>query len=268
MEENKGFGRQLSELFAGKGFYIVLLLCAGLIAGSVWLMADSRGTDVEAAGEEKTVGAELYRVPEEKESSVTVMAPLEPRPQTEQPGRGRLFAAEGMSAPEASAEETVPAESVPEESAPAETGAVQPEMEDVDYFIWPVNGRLLRSGGLEALSYDPTMRDWRLHAGWDIAAAPGEPVLCTANGRVSAVYEDPMRGSVVEVSHSNGLVSVYANLGREAMVYPGQSVAVGSVLGTVGNTALSESGMESHLHFELLSGGENTDPADWLPSPD
>ena len=258
MEENKGFGRQLSELFAGKGFYIVLLLCAGLIAGSVWLMTDGRGTDVEAAGEDNTVGTVAAGVPAEKTDSVAVMAPLEPQPRTEHSGHGILLMEEEISVPEA----------VLPESVPAEPAAAQPEDNGVDYFIWPVNGRLLRAGGLEALSYDPTMRDWRLHPGWDIAAAPGAQVLCTANGRVSAVYEDPMRGAVVEVSHSNGLVSVYANLGRETMVYPGQSVVVGSVLGTVGDTALGESGMESHLHFELLSGGENTDPADWLPAPD
>ena len=50
MEEKKQLGEKLGEFFAGKGFYIVLLLCAGLIATSIWLMADRSGADVEPTG--------------------------------------------------------------------------------------------------------------------------------------------------------------------------------------------------------------------------
>ena len=259
MEEKKSFGSRLNELFAGKGFYIVLLLCAGLIAGSVWLMAGGSRTDVELTDNAvRPQSTQTDTLIAEPDGALAVMgpAPATPSPRTDLPGHGPLM------------EETQPEARTEPESAPAaaEEPAAQPEMESVDYFIWPVNGKLLRSCSLEALCYDPTMRDWRLHTGWDIAAPAGERVLATANGLVSAVYADPMRGNVVEVRHSNGLTSVYGNLAAEIPVAPGQRVAVGSVLGVVGDTALNESGMESHLHFELLSEGENVDPALWLPS--
>ncbi len=261
MEEKKEFGEKLNDLFAGKGFYIVLLLCACLIAGSILLMAGGSRADVETGSMEITTQtAETAPAAKENDSAVAVMGPAaREETHTELPVHGPT-----VDGPE------LPARNEPEkaEAPRAEEPAPQAEMESVDYFIWPVNGRLLRGCGLEALSYDPTMRDWRLHAGWDISAAEGEQVLCTANGLVSAVYEDPMLGTVVEVRHSNGLVSVYANLSRESAVYPGQKVSVGSVLGSLGGTALGESGMESHLHFELRRGGENVDPGDWLPSPD
>ena len=54
MEGKKGFGETLNAFFAGKGFYIVLLLCAGLIATSIWLMANGSGADVEASGGKET----------------------------------------------------------------------------------------------------------------------------------------------------------------------------------------------------------------------
>lgn len=59
---------------------------------------------------------------------------------------------------------------MPEAQAPA----VQEEMPDVPVsvnesapqFIRPVNGVLLRGFSAEALSYDRTMADWRVHRGW------------------------------------------------------------------------------------------------------
>ena len=130
-----------------------------------------------------------------------------------------------------------------------------------------MNGPLLRGGSIETLSYDPTMGDWRLHTGWDIAAEAGTMVLSAANGVVTAVYDDPALGTVVEVSHAGDLVSVYANLEPDCPVTPGQSVSVGSVLGRVGNTALWECGEESHLHFAMRRSGEPADPGEWLPDP-
>ncbi len=256
MEGKKEPGEKLGEFLAGKGFYIVLLLCAGLIATSIWLMADGSRTDVEPAGQETNVGASSVSggAPAKDGDDVPVMkvtAPVVPAEKAESPAS---------------------AAALPEPEAPAvrqEAPSVQAaeEMPEVDYFIWPVNGALLRGCSVETLSYDPTMGDWRVHNGWDIAAPRGEPVLSTANGRVTAVSADDALGAVVEVSHSNGLVSVYANLDPECPVSVGQIVRVGSVLGTVGKSARAESGQESHLHFALRRNGEIADPADWLPQP-
>ena len=260
MEEKKGFSRQLSDFFAGKGFYIVLLLCAGLVAVSIWLTASGKRTDVETRNEEihaETAGISIAE--EEEPDAIAVMGSTALRPRTDHAGVVPDVREPELPEPEAPRTESAPAESAHQGADPVQS---------VDYFIWPVNGRLLRGYDLETLSYDPTMRDWRLHTGWDIAAAPGEPVLSTANGVISAVYDDPLMGTTVEVSHSNGLVSVYSNLNREPAVFPGQSVAVGSVLGSVGSTGLAESGQDSHLHFAMRTENGAADPAQWLPSQD
>ena len=260
MEEKKQLGEKLGEFFAGKGFYIVLLLCAGLIATSIWLMADRSGADVEPTGK---TNAGTASVSSDELPSLPAMKVVEdPTVPTEAPRRpttGKL--------PPLSEEEEAPAAVPVPEPPVTEVMAVEEPAPPVDYFIWPVNGALLRAYSVEALSYDPTMGDWRVHGGWDIAAPLGEPVLSTANGRVTAVSVDEDLGGVVEVSHSNGLSSVYANLDTECPVHAGQIVSVGSVLGTVGSLARSESGQASHLHFELRRGGESVDPADWLPQP-
>ena len=260
MEEKK-FGEKLSDFFAGKGFYIVLLLCAALIATSIWLTTDGSGTDVEPNGNE-TAGA-VYAAPDaaaEHPGELPVMRvdreAARPRPTVSPvPTPSPAPTAAPTPAPKAAAAS---------EPEPAAEAAVLP---DVDYFIWPVNGALLRSHSADVLCFDATMADWRTHSGWDIAAARGERVLCTANGVVSAVYSDPALGTAVEVMHRGGLVSVYANLDPECPVSPGQQVAVGSVLGTVGRTALYEIGEQDHLHFAMRLNGQAADPADYLPAP-
>lgn len=265
MEEKKGFSEKLNEFFAGKGFYIVLLLCAALIGTSIWLMTDGSRTNVELTGEE-TMQASTGAENNDQGSTVPAMQ-VDATPRSSTPKRAATPAPEEPAVvPEPPAVESEPpTDGVPNPDAAQQTQQILPE--PVDYFIWPVNGTLVRSYSVEALSYDPTMADWRIHSGWDIAAERGAQVLSTANGQVSAVYENESMGHVVEVTHSNGLVSVYANLAEDIPVYVGQNVSVGSVLGTVGNSAASEIGQVDHLHFAMQKDGETVDPGDWLPKP-
>ncbi|MBQ7736766.1 MAG: M23 family metallopeptidase [Oscillospiraceae bacterium] len=255
--EKKGFSEMLNEFFAGKGFYIVLLLCAALIGTSIWLMAGGSRADVETAGKEMDV--RIADASGQSEAPNGAVAAMKEETQSTTPrrqGTGLLQPELTEIAPQAPRVNETPAEPRTETASAAE-----------EYFIWPVNGRLERGYSVETLSYDPTMADWRLHRGWDIAAEPGELVLSTTAGTVSAVYTDEKLGTVVEVSHEGGLVSVYANLDSEPMVTQGQRVEVGSVLGRVGSTARSEVGEISHLHFAMRLNGQDADPADWLPQP-
>ena len=274
MEDKKGFSETLNAFFAGKGFYIVLLLCAGLIATSIWLMASGSRADVEAdSGKENTTTSQTGAVSEES-GDLPAMSGTEskfPRREITIP----VMEAEDTPLTDAPASEIVPEE--PEVNAqPAPLQEDRETMESVPetvtatempagYFIWPVNGPVERGYSVDALCYDRTMSDWRTHGGVDLGAPEGAQVLSVNNGTVSAVYQDEMLGTVVEVDHGDDLVSVYANLQASPSVRVGQSVAVGDVLGAVGATALGESGEVSHLHFAMRKDGSAADPALWLP---
>ena len=142
--------------------------------------------------------------------------------------------------------------------------STQPEYKEVVY-TWPVKGQVLRAFTAEALAYDPTMGDWRTHCGVDIAAEAGLKVLAAGEGQVEEVYSDPMMGTTVTVQQPDGVTAVYSNLAEEVAVSVGDAVETGAVLGAVGGTAIAESGMESHLHLELLAEGNHVDPLDYLP---
>lgn len=253
MEEKKNLGEKLGAFFAGKGYYIVLLLSAAVIATSIWLMAagsranveDENGTDPEtitnaSAGEEsRPVIEPVVPVMEETEEPVI----LEPE----------VPAVEGEMKPSPTAT-----------PAPESTGEAQETMA-AEYFIWPVSGPVDRTHSMEALTYDRTMGDWRTHEGWDIAADLGTPVMAAGDGTVTAVYQDDLYGSVVEIDHGNGLTGIYANLNTVPTVNVGDQVEVGQVIGAVGTTALCEIGEACHLHFAMRQDGVSVDPGAWLP---
>ena len=105
---------------------------------------------------------------------------------------------------------------------------------------------------------------WRTHDGLDIAAELGTPVAACAKGTVTDVSTDDMMGVTVTVDHGKGMESVYSNLAESVNVQPGTEVEAGTVIGTVGTTAVSESADASHLHFSMREYGVAIDPLNYL----
>lgn len=129
----------------------------------------------------------------------------------------------------------------------------------------PLKGNTVASYSMEALSYNATTRDWRVHNGMDIAAEAGTKVLAAADGTVYAVYEDDTMGTTVVIDHSGGYMSRYSSLAKEVSVKVGDAVTMGQAIGAVGNTALLETAIGDHLHFSVTCNGEMIDPAAFLP---
>lgn len=89
----------------------------------------------------------------------------------------------------------------------------------------------------------------RLHAGIDIAAPSGLPVLAAADGVVTRMEVDGGYGRFVEVRHAAGLSTVYAHLGRFLpKIAPGVAVKAGEPIGALGSSGSSTG---AHLHFEV-----------------
>ena len=102
-----------------------------------------------------------------------------------------------------------------------------------------------------------------IHKGIDISAARGTPVRAINGGVVEGVYPDGARygyGNSVLLKHPDGKRSFYAHLHMIA-VAPGQHVAQGQTIGTVGATQKRIRGgqiqpnprphMPPHLHMEV-----------------
>lgn len=128
----------------------------------------------------------------------------------------------------------------------------------------PVAGQTVAEFAADCLGYNETTRDWRTHAGLDIAAGEGAQVCAAAAGTVYSVYDDEELGMTVVITHDGGYTTQYASLAAEVSVAPGDAVALGQPIGTVGTTALLESALEPHVHFSVTCNGDPMDPAEFL----
>ncbi len=128
----------------------------------------------------------------------------------------------------------------------------------------PVDGELVAAYSMECLSYNETTRDWRVHAGCDLAAEAGTPVKAAADGEVYTVYEDDRMGMTVVVQHQGGYTTHYASLAEDVPVKAGDKVTLGQTIGTVGSTALMESALGDHVCFRVTLDGDVIDPAEFL----
>ena len=235
---------KLGDFVLGKGFYIVLFLCVAAIGISGYYLIRS----VNGGGEpnEPVTANPAVTLPDS-----SAQTPLPSQLEEE--------------APEEPQEEALQEDDPEPVKVPAEEETAAPEEPKEVVYTWPVKGTVLRNFSIETLAYDATMGDWRTHSGVDIAADPGIKVLAAGEGQVTEVYQDAMMGSTVVVQQPDGVIAIYSNLAEETAVSPGDQVGTGTVLGTVGDTAIAESGMPSHLHLEMLVNEEYVDPLSYLP---
>lgn len=242
MEKKKGSGR-IAGAMAGKGFYIVLFLCAAAIGASAWIL--SAGTNVEES-------EAVLQTVDISDAVVTMLPAGTPMEKDDE-------AVAAMAEQDAAVPADEPVEAAGEE-------AVESVSEEDMTFVWPVQGSVEVPYAVETLRYDATMADWRTHAGIDIACEAGAPVLAASSGTVVRVAGDDLYGTTIEIDHGGGLRSVYANLASEPPVWEGESVATGDIIGSVGGTALAESNVVPHLHLAMTRDGRYVDPAEYLPA--
>ena len=249
--KNQGFMRKLGDFMLGKGFYIVLFLCVAAIGISGYYLIQTVALDTGISAQ--AGGDASVTIPDQSvQRPVTPEAPsVEDKPSVTQ---------ETQKTQPVQEDDPEPVKQTQEETA------AQPQEESTvsDVFTWPVKGAVLRDFSVETLSLDPTMGDWRTHAGLDIAAAQGVQVLSISAGTVAQVYDDDLMGTTVLVDHGGGLQSWYSNLSTETAVAEGDTVEIGTVLGTVGGTAIAEVGVEPHVHLETVLNGVQVDPKEYL----
>ena len=232
MKNNKkgGFGGFL----AGRGFYAAMALCLLGAVSAAWITASRT---IDSINEKNNVSVPENRVVSEEKYD---------------PEKS-LFASEDVSKPK----EDVKIEK-PEEKPEESTFSFFKET----VFSMPVNGKIIKnhSGG-ELVKYE-AIDEWRTHDGIDIAAETGSEIKAAADGKILSVKNDPLWGTVIEISHKGNFITVYSGLEPEVSVKTGDEIKAGDVLGTLGETNLAEVDGESHLHFAIKENGKFIDPSE------
>ncbi|MGN0978176.1 MAG: peptidoglycan DD-metalloendopeptidase family protein [Faecousia sp.] len=225
MSDNKHTGRG----FSGKGYYIALILCAAAI-GITSYVYYRNSQKIEEVSLQETQAEDIL-VGTMGTEDVPVLA-------TEAPTQSTV----------PSTQATVPAVT---EKKPLKTTS-------------PVSGDTISGYSMEALSYNQTTRDWRVHNGVDIAAEPGTEVCAAADGKVYTVYEDDAMGYTVVIRHDDGYTTKYSSLSENVTVKAGDTVTMGQVIGYADDTAIVETTLGSHVHFSVTCNDAPMDPAEFL----
>ena len=131
-------------------------------------------------------------------------------------------------------------------------------------FTKPTDGEIIAEFAQENLIYSDTLKEWITHTGIDIKADKTSVIKASADGVVTSILNDPRYGLTVVISHDEGYETIYSNLLTAEFVVEGEEVKQGQTIGTAGNTASFESGMESHLHFEIMQDGKYLNPSIYL----
>jgi murein DD-endopeptidase MepM/ murein hydrolase activator NlpD len=115
---------------------------------------------------------------------------------------------------------------------------------------------------------DPYSRKPKFHAGSDLAAPLGTPILAVADGVVAFAGQRGSYGGLIILDHTVNGVSVasyYGHMYPDGMhVATGDSVAAGQHIGDVGSAGKSTG---PHLHLEIHPGGSDqpaVNATDWL----
>ncbi|MEX1184290.1 MAG: M23 family metallopeptidase [Gemmatimonadota bacterium] len=124
--------------------------------------------------------------------------------------------------------------------------------------IFPTMGYV--SSSFSASRWHPILNRPRPHAGIDIVAPRGTPVVASANGRVRTASRQGDFGLMVEIDHGFGVVTRYAHLSRVG-VRVGERVERGGPIGNVGDTGLA---VGPHLHYEVLVNGRAANPRSFI----
>lgn len=110
-----------------------------------------------------------------------------------------------------------------------------------------------------ANTYGAPRGSTRKHEGLDIFAKRGTPVLSATEGMVTRVGTNRLGGNVVWVLGPGGQRHYYAHLDTQADLSAGDRVAVGTELGTVGDTGNAR-GTPPHLHYGVYATGGAINP--------
>jgi murein DD-endopeptidase MepM/ murein hydrolase activator NlpD len=183
-----------------------------------------------------------------------VQRPISEDPLTDQ----NLVAALPDPAPARAVAATTVQSAAPKDDTDQHIAAIGPAMRPlVTQFnaVWPTAGEITTYFG-EVGRMSP-----RGHAGLDIAAPKGKPIVAADDGEVlKAYWNDDGYGGLIIIGHPSGYESWYGHLER-LDVEPGEHVNRGQQIALMGSTGLSTG---PHLHFEVRQDGQLYDPLNFL----
>lgn len=132
-------------------------------------------------------------------------------------------------------------------------------------YISPLeNATVLKDYNSGELQYNDTLKQWEIHKAIDLVSDTSNQVHSIASGTVTNIYKNYLEGTVIEISHTDGFVSVYKSLSDDVKVKLGDAVKQGSLLGSTATSMSREANSGNHLHFEMYLNNIAINPNDYI----
>ena len=151
---------------------------------------------------------------------------------------------------------------------PANAGGSGPTVPETSSVVFPHPAGTYTNTDSFGWRTHPVTGARAFHAGSDLAAPAGTPILAVADGVVSFAGQRGAYGGLIIVDHTVGgqrVASLYAHMYNHGIhVSTGDSVAAGQHIGDVGSAGRSTG---PHLHIEIRPGGTGEPAVDavaWL----
>jgi hypothetical protein len=99
------------------------------------------------------------------------------------------------------------------------------------------------------------------HFGIDIVSKANSSIASVAEGTITLAEWNPETGFVIQVQHSNNLLTVYKH-NAKLLKKQGDKVKGGEIIAIMGNTGKETTG--PHLHFEMWLNGVSLNPEEYI----
>ncbi len=186
-----------------------------------------------------------------------------------EPGTGRLFDDAGIAPPELIQGLSRPSADIMLEEMRLRMTSLGDLLEDAQIkrhklahtpLSWPTKDVKRKIHSKFGMRRDPFTHQRQHHAGVDVTADYGSPVLATADGVVSFSGYHEFLGNLIKIDHGYGYESWYGHLSKRTLK-KGDVVKRGGVVGKAGSTGRSTG---PHIHYEVHADGKAVDPRTFM----
>ncbi|MGL5245862.1 MAG: peptidoglycan DD-metalloendopeptidase family protein [Sarcina sp.] len=229
-----------------EGFYVILIACICLVATVAAFTAKNDANKEEISSIENEGIVENDKSTMEFEDAELVEEDKEKNEEKESEEKEDASEQKDTNNEAKNKEETVQVSTTPKKE-----------------FINPVkDGKVTRSYNVQP-RIENEGKTASVYKGVDIEASVGTDVKAIADGKVvDARQGDSKEGFFVKIEHTNGVVSIYANLDKDLKVKIGDKVTQGTVVGKVGNTVKTSPQDRVSSEFLLFHVEKSNEPID------
>lgn len=289
---------RFKRFFRDKGFYLVAAVCILGASGAAWVTAaktldglrrqEANQVERRVSGEEKKWN---------QSSSLGEASPAEeqagqlPLPSSSSGTADTSRPQSGSAGSEPPAEQNRPEPAPPAVQPPASSGAPEsssgrppqsgssgerssasgssgarqprPASQALPYTLPMESLAVINPYSNGELVKNKTLNVWRTHDAVDLQGEKGSKVMAAADGTVLSILSDPLWGGIIEIKHSDGVVTSYSGVEPDKSLKKGASVKGGQKIGTLGEIP-AEISAPAHLHFSMKKDGSWLNPGDYL----